>query len=96
MPPLTAAGASEATNVSTNIEKLELTPAELASCRAKISDLAYRKWIEAGCPCNRSSEFWLEAEKDWVERHYVPHRFFEDEWLSLDEVIDQTPPRRPK
>ena len=77
--------------MSTNIEKLELTPAECEFCRTAIRERAYRKWRDAGCPKDRSRQFWLEAEDEWVGRNYVPHRFFEDDFDSMDDGLGKSP-----
>jgi hypothetical protein len=36
--------------------------------------LAYLKWEAAGRPFDGSTQFWLEAERHWIEYEYTPHR----------------------
>jgi len=36
--------------------------------------MAYSKWIEAGRPAGRDSEFWVLAEQEWIAFKYVPDR----------------------
>jgi|GEM_PF-1858733 len=37
-----------------------------------IRDAAYFKWQAAGCPCGDGQEFWLEAERDFLQQHAMP------------------------
>jgi hypothetical protein len=59
----------------TNLETLELTPHQLELTRAVVQRHAYFKWLDAGCPEGRQLEFWGEAEREWIERDYVPQRY---------------------
>ena len=63
--------------MTTNIDNLELTPAERERCKAEIRELAYSKWLTAGRPKGQSLAFWLPAEEEWVEYYYVPVRLIE-------------------
>lgn len=56
------------------LETLELTPEELAICKDAVHKMAYLKWVDAGCPDQGQLEFWLQAEREWIEHNYVPHR----------------------
>lgn len=56
------------------LEKLLLTENELEEARRRIEEIAYTKWQQAGCPENRSLDFWNEAEIEWIEYFYVPDR----------------------
>lgn len=56
---------------------LELTPEELELCRKAVRKMAYFKWLDAGRPDWGELEFWLQAEREWIERNYVPHRTFD-------------------
>ena len=57
-----------------SIELLELSPEELETARERVRALAYRKWCEAGCPADDSEFYWHEAERQWIEHEYIPHR----------------------
>lgn len=35
--------------------------------RERIEELAYRKWIDDGCPSGRDTEYWLAAEREILE-----------------------------
>jgi hypothetical protein len=56
------------------LDSLELDPHELEVSREAVRRLAYWKWQRAGCPPGDGLEFWLAAEREWIERYYVPHR----------------------
>ena len=60
--------------MSATLETLELTPEELESCREAVRKMAYCKWLDAGRPDSGELDFWVEAEREWIERNYVPHR----------------------
>lgn len=36
--------------------------------REEIKQLAYIKWLNAKCPKDKDANFWLEAEKEVVDR----------------------------
>ena len=57
-----------------SLEDLLLTPVELELARQQIQEMAYLKWEKAGRPDEGSDKFWNEAELEWVEYFYVPHR----------------------
>lgn len=38
----------------------------------EISDLAYKKWQEAGEPQGDGVQFWLDAEREWEEDFWIP------------------------
>jgi hypothetical protein len=58
--------------MSTTIHDLEMTSEEFAFSENAIKRSAYFKWIAAGRPAHRSLEFWLEAEREWIEGYYPP------------------------
>lgn len=64
---------------SINLESLELTENELRDARSMIREMAYDIWSNAGKPLNDGTECWIQAERKWIERCYVPHRRFEFE-----------------
>ncbi len=68
----------------TSLETLDCTPEELDVFRDAIRKMAYARWREAGCPQHSDVDYWLEAEREWIGRYYVPHR------------LDSEAPRRPK
>lgn len=39
---------------------------------AHIREHAYYKWQEAGCPCSDGAEFWLAAEREFLDAHAMP------------------------
>jgi hypothetical protein len=39
---------------------------------AHIRDAAYFKWEAAGCPCGDGAEFWLDAERDFLQKTAMP------------------------
>lgn len=57
------------------LDSLILTEQELQTARSQVQEMAYRKWQEAGCPEDAAQRFWLEAEREWMEQFYVPHRY---------------------
>jgi hypothetical protein len=65
------------------LDSLELTPEELERSREAIRNSAHRKWLDAGCPRCDDLEFWLSAERDWIEHCYVPHRRRDNEAALL-------------
>lgn len=60
--------------MSATLETLEMTAQELESCTDAVRKMAYVIWLEAGQPEGKQLEFWLQAERQWIERSYVPHR----------------------
>ncbi len=65
-----------------SLEELLLTPEELEFARQQIQEMAYVKWEKAGSPHDGSNRFWNEAELEWIEYFYVPHR-------SCDGALDR-------
>lgn len=57
-----------------SLDTLLLTEDELLAAREKVQEMAYFKWQEAGCPGDAGNRFWSEAELEWIEYFYVPHR----------------------
>lgn len=62
----------------TSLEMLDCTADELNVIRDAIRKLAYSRWLDAGCPEHAEINFWLEAEREWIGRYYVPHRLDSD------------------
>jgi len=60
--------------MSITLERLECTPEELELHKEAVRKMAYRRWRAAGCPEYAELDFWLDAEREWIERSYVPHR----------------------
>ena len=60
--------------MAVSLESLEMGPEELDIARDAIRRLAYQKWELAGKPDSDGSLFWVEAEREWIERWYVPPR----------------------
>lgn len=58
--------------MSTTIHDLEMTSEEFAFSENAIKRSAYFKWNAAGRPNHRELEFWLEAEREWIEGYYPP------------------------
>ncbi len=58
--------------MSTTIHDLEMTSEEFAFSENAIKKSAYFKWNAAGSPNDRALEFWLEAEREWIEGYYPP------------------------
>ncbi len=56
------------------LDTLELTPEELEATKEAVRKMAYFRWLEAGQPANSGVDYWAQAERDWIERYYVPHR----------------------
>jgi hypothetical protein len=59
------------------LTNLDLRPADLAAARDAIELMAYYHWIDAGCPEGQALDCWSSAEKNWIERCYVPSRPFD-------------------
>lgn len=60
--------------MSATLDSLFIAPDQRQECENEIRELAYSKWIEAGRPSGRESEFWLKAEREWIAFKYVPDR----------------------
>jgi hypothetical protein len=60
--------------MTVTLESLELAPQELECCRDAVHTMAYFNWLDAGCPQDGQLDFWLRAERDWIENCYVPSR----------------------
>jgi hypothetical protein len=70
--------------MAVSLESLDLTPEQLELAREMVRKWAYIKWEEAGRPISDGEPFWGEAEREWIERCYVPPR--------LPEAVVVTPP----
>jgi hypothetical protein len=66
------------------METLEMTSEELNSSQDAVHKLAYFKWLDAGRPDCRELGFWLEAEREWIQHNYVPHRMLDGTRPRLD------------
>lgn len=62
-----------------SLESLELTPDELARSREAIRQMAYENWLNAGRLAGDGLQYWLQAEQNWIENCYVPHRLRNDD-----------------
>jgi hypothetical protein len=60
--------------MAVNLESLELDPDKLEWAREEVRKLAFQKWEEAGSPPESDTDFWLLAEREWIEHNYVPDR----------------------
>ncbi len=60
--------------MAVSLESLDLTPEQLDVAREMVRKWAYIKWEEAGRPVSDGEQFWSEAEREWIERCYVPPR----------------------
>lgn len=56
------------------LDDLDLTPAERAKAEECVREMAYCHWKRAGCPPGQDLRFWSEAEQEWIQYQYVPHR----------------------
>ncbi|MEX0678734.1 MAG: DUF2934 domain-containing protein [Pirellulales bacterium] len=72
--PLLTSSTRKAVTMTVRLETLEMTPEELNSSKDAVQKMAYFNWIDAGCPDCGQLEFWLKAEREWIEQNYVPHR----------------------
>ena len=70
--------------MSITLETLELTQDQLKSCKDAVQKMAYFDWRDAGCPECGQLEFWLKAERDWIEHFYVPNRVVDGELPQTD------------
>lgn len=57
-----------------SLESLDLTAEQLQCAREAVQTAAYIKWEQAGRPCDSGEVYWIEAEREWIERCYVPPR----------------------
>lgn len=64
----------KAMTMTTTLDTLELTQAELESSRDAVQRMAYVNWLNAGCPDGGQLDFWLLAEREWIEHCFVPSR----------------------
>ena len=60
--------------MTVNLETLELTAEERERCRDIVRKLAYLKWSDAGRPESLALDWWLPAEREWIQNCYVPNR----------------------
>jgi hypothetical protein len=60
--------------MAVTLDSLELDPDKLDWARDEVRKLAYQKWVDAGQPPKGAADFWLIAEREWIERVYVPDR----------------------
>ena len=67
--------------MSVTLETLEMTPQERELCLEAVRKMAYRKWRDSGQPDSPALDYWLQAQREWIENYYVPHR-----------ALDGTPP----
>ena len=58
-----------------SLDLLLLTEDELQVARKQVRDMAYFKWQAAGRPSDGALTFWREAEREWINYHYVPDRY---------------------
>jgi len=56
------------------LETLELRPEQYHASKEAIRRMAHAKWVEAGQPQGTQFEYWLQAEREWIEHCYVPDR----------------------
>ena len=75
--------------MSVTLETLEMTPPEREACRDAVRKRAYFNWLDAGCPDCREFEFWLAAERNWIEHNYVPHRTLDPERSQPGDELTQ-------
>ena len=60
--------------MAVTLETLDLEPEKLEWAREEVRKLAHQKWLDAGQPTDSQTDFWLMAEREWIERIYVPDR----------------------
>lgn len=48
------------------------TPVVEQDALCHIREAAYFKWEAAGCPCSDGAEFWLDAEREYLQLHAMP------------------------
>ena len=56
------------------LDTLLLTDEERRAAKVQVEQMAYFRWQDAGCPQDDALRFWCEAELEWMEYFYVPHR----------------------
>ncbi len=57
-----------------NLETLDIPPDELEIVREVVRRMAYQRWHDAGCPNCDGTQFWSDAEQEWIARYYIPRR----------------------
>ena len=80
--------------MSVTLETLELTRLELESAKNAVRKLAYFNWLDAGCPEFGELEFWLKAEREWIQRDYVPHRTVDGTRSQPNAELAVLPPKQ--
>ncbi len=60
--------------MSVRLDTLEMTPDQYEAALECVRRLAYEKWLDAGEPSDTGVDFWVEAEREWIEHYYVPPR----------------------
>ncbi len=60
--------------MSAKLETLPQSPEQRGRTEEVVRKMAYFNWLEAGRPEKRDLEFWLNAERVWIEHDYVPVR----------------------
>ena len=63
--------------MTVSLETLELSAEQLQAARDAVQQSAYYHWQDAGCPNDGQHDFWAQAEREWIERCYVPCRSFD-------------------
>ena len=61
-----------------SLDSLPLDEHEIEAAKDEIRSIAFNKWQLAGCPDDSDVDFWIEAEVEWIEFRYVPHRYPDD------------------
>lgn len=62
--------------MSITLNQLDLTPDDAEADRSVVEKMAYFNWLDAGCPEGRCLDFWLAAEREWIEYCFVPRQGF--------------------
>jgi len=70
--------------MTVTLESLELSEEERKVCRDAIEKMAYFNWLNAGDGDKNQLEFWVKAERDWIEHCYVPDRALDGTRPQLD------------
>lgn len=78
--------------MTVSLDSLDLDSDTRELCRQVVRKMAYSKWLAAGSPVGDGLPFWIEAEREWIERHYVPPRLPVDHSES-GMPLDETPSR---
>ena len=60
--------------MTVTLETLELRPEQYHASKSAIRRMAHAKWMEAGQPQGAQFDYWLQAEREWIEHCYVPDR----------------------